>query len=470
MDKDKQRLAEQNEKILFYEKELQALKTSLSYRLGFFMTAPLRWAYDLFARLFPLVKQQIFSENSAGIHAKSPTQKSLTLTEKDISDFHLLIPETPAPSPHKTVLVYLPFMAIGGAEHLLLNVIKCLPDIRWVLVSTLPCDPSLGNMEAAFRKITPHVFDAAKALAPDQHILFIEYLIQQFNPSLCYISNGAELIYDYLPLLKQMHPDLRFANQVYDYQAGWINRYATDPHMSSEIDLHIGTNPLICQAYLKGGVPLGNIQLIEHCIDTELFSPAHFDTAQKRELKQALGLPLDKKIIAFMGRLHPQKRPIDFVELARRMENRKDVFFYIVGDGEMAAVVDDQLAHLSLPNIKRRGFYRPAQEMLAIIDVLVLPSAYEGMPLVIMEAQAMGKAVVATTVGNNEAFLADTGGGITVSVGEIGSLMAAVEEVLAHPIDAAEVRNKVVNRVDCQVIAQQYANAFFDLEPTLSTK
>ena len=84
---------------------------------------------------------------------------------------------------------------------------------------------------------------------------------------------------------------------------------------------------------------------------------------------------------------------MDFVELARRFVNDPAMFFLMVGDGPLADQVDAQISKIGLKNIQRHPFYRPISDILAVTDVLVLPSDFEGMPMVIIEAQAMGKPV-----------------------------------------------------------------------------
>ena len=94
--------------------------------------------------------------------------------------------------------------------------------------------------------------------------------------------------------------------------------------------------------------------------------------------------------------------------------------------------------------------------------VLVLPSSYEAMPLVIAETLAMGKPVVATDVGNNREVVELTGGGVICPVGDISALMRGINQLLRSKPDPTQIRKAILSRFDIQIIAKQYENAFFE--------
>jgi hypothetical protein len=150
--------------------------------------------------------------------------------------------------------------------------IRCLRDeIRFVVLTLDPHDPAIGTTVNAFRQLTPYVYTAHDFLDRNLHFSFVHYLIQRYRPVTLYIANGSPWIYDALATIKQFHPGLRLANQVYDHQVGWINRY--DPVLASILDVNIGVNQKICAAFLSRGVPAEHILQIEHALDTDEFDP-----------------------------------------------------------------------------------------------------------------------------------------------------------------------------------------------------
>jgi glycosyltransferase involved in cell wall biosynthesis len=156
---------------------------------------------------------------------------------------------------------------------------------------------------------------------------------------------------------------------------------------------------------------------------------------------------------------------MDFVELARQFADDPSVVFFMVGEGPLGSVVSAQIQRLGLANLVQHPFHKPFSELLAVTDLLVLPSEYEGMPMVVVESLAMGIPVVATDVGNNREVLERTGGGVVVHVGDVGGMRRAVRQLLADPPDAAALRAAVENAFQLGPMADAYYRAFTEVVP-----
>jgi glycosyltransferase involved in cell wall biosynthesis len=324
-------------------------------------------------------------------------------------------------------------------------------------------DPSLGTTADAYRQVSPWIYTMPDFLHPALYWAFLAYLFKRLEPKTLYIANGTTWIYDALYQIKQHFPGIRVANQVYDSVVGWINRY--DLALAMYINAHIGVNSKICQAYIQKGANPQETYLIENGIEPDELNPADYPAERVLELKQRLELPIDKKIITFASRLHPQKRPIDFLELARRFSLDEAKAFLLVGDGPLAPVVEEQITKIGLRNIYRKPFYRPISDILAVTDVLVLPSEFEGMPMIVIEAQAMGKPVVVTDVGNHREILERTQGGVVVSrIGDIPSLIDGVLRMLEEPPDPHQLRQATLEHFDIAIVAQKYYQALIGEE------
>lgn len=367
-----------------------------------------------------------------------------------------VMPSTQPTSNLPTVFLAMTFLAVGGAEQLALNLINGLKDkIRFVILGAEELDPALGTLSDAFRQLTPLVYNMADCSAPPSRLSFLYYLIDNYQPVSLYIANGAAWLYDALSEIKKRYPDLWTVNQVYDYQAGWINRY--DPGLLLYMDAHIGANERICKAYIEKGARPEQVHLIEHGIDPTNLDSEAYTLERIRHIKSKLGLPQDSQVVTFASRIHPQKRPMDFVELARRFLSDQATVFLMMGDGPLTGIVEDQATRIGLNNFYRKPFYRPIGDILAISDVVVLPSEYEGMPLIIAEAQVMGKPVVVTDVGNNRQVLEITGGGVIVPrIGDIEALAIGVRRMLAVPPDPGRMRQALLDHFGIQVIAKKY--------------
>ena len=376
-----------------------------------------------------------------------------------VFEVHTVVPGTAIPSDLPTVLVIMPFLAVGGAETIHLHALRCLQHkARFVVLTFEPHASSLGTTIEEFRAITPYIYTLPDFLLHHLNFSMIRYLFERFQPQTLYIANGATWIYNALADIRKIYPNIHVVNQVYDHQAGWINRY--DAQLVKQIDGHISINDLIEKAYLAAGARPEQIHSIENGIDTEFFDPQVYSRADIEAIKARLGLPAGRKVVTFMARLHPQKRPVDFIEIARRCADDPSLFFLMVGDGPLGDSVNKVLQQVSLPNFYRRTFYKPSRDIFAISDVIVLTSEYEGMPMVVLEAQSMGVPVVATEVGNIRQVLEKTSGGTVVArIGDITGLVAAIRQVLDEPPSADEVRRAVSEHYSLQIMADAYARA-----------
>jgi len=377
--------------------------------------------------------------------------------QHEIHPVNTILSTKPERCEQPTVIVLMPFLAVGGAERLALQLMRQLKkQVRFVMVTLEGMPAALGTMADAFHQTIPYVYTAADYLLPALNFSFLSYLIEHFQADTLYVANGANFFYDALSSLRQKYPSLRIVDQVYDHQFGWINRY--DPVIAACMDACISANPNISQAYAARGVPTERIHFVEHAINMQEIDPAQYNIPQHcGRIKQDLGLPQRKKIITFCARLHPQKRPFDFVELARRFSTDSTLHFLMVGDGPLSDALQQQIDRIGLTNLTRHSFYSPVSDIYAVTDVMVLPSEYEAMPLVVLESLAMGKPVVATDVGYIRDILDETRGGEIVSaIGDISALRAALMKTLQRKFDPVFMRQVIFNRFGLENIAKQY--------------
>jgi glycosyltransferase involved in cell wall biosynthesis len=136
------------------------------------------------------------------------------------------------------------------------------------------------------------------------------------------------------------------------------------------------------------------------------------------ELPAEVGKEADPPEILFVGRLSPEKGISELVEATRGLN------LVVAGDGPLRSLVPDALGLVP---------HEEAQRLLARAAVVVLPSHREGLPLVLLEAMAHGRAVVATPVGGTPSLVEDGVTGLLVPPGDAEALREAIERLLADP-------------------------------------
>ena len=152
------------------------------------------------------------------------------------------------------------------------------------------------------------------------------------------------------------------------------------------------------------GIALDRIEVLHN----SLALPAAGTDREK--FRRAAGIPCDAPLIGSVFRLSEEKQPLLWLDAVFGvLAERRDVHAVLIGDGPMRSEV---LARLSGAPCAARFHYfaawRPAGDAIAAFDVLFLASRAEGMPNVVLEAQAAGVPVLATDVGGvAEAVLPD---------------------------------------------------------------
>ncbi len=142
-----------------------------------------------------------------------------------------------------------------------------------------------------------------------------------------------------------------------------------------------------------------------------------------------------------VGRLAEQKGQLLLVEASARLRDRgTDFELVIVGDGPMRDELEQLIDRLGLRDrVRITGFLdnRAVRRELEAARALVLPSFAEGLPVVIMEAMALGRPVIATSIAGIPELVEPGRNGWLVPAGAVEPLVEAMAEVLAA--DPAEL-------------------------------
>jgi glycosyltransferase involved in cell wall biosynthesis len=180
------------------------------------------------------------------------------------------------------------------------------------------------------------------------------------------------------------------------------------------------------------------VAYVKNTVDNEIFYPLALEEreAQRRTFAQRLDLAEDTRFVLFAGRLHPQKDPILLVRSIAAL-NEPNIHLLIAGDGELAAQVRSEISQLGLSKrVTMLGAVKQAElaQFHRICNAFVLSSAYEGLPLVVLEALACGTPVVTTRCGETPKLLsADSG--IVCEERTPVAIADALRKVLLHRED-----------------------------------
>jgi glycosyltransferase involved in cell wall biosynthesis len=164
------------------------------------------------------------------------------------------------------------------------------------------------------------------------------------------------------------------------------------------------------------GVPPQKISVIYNAVDLQRFSPRK---ASRERWRQKLDLPEEALLVGGVGRLHYQKNFPLFLEVAAEVAARlPQAIFVIAGEGPERAALEEWSQKLGIASqVRFLGFVKEMPEFYHSLDLLLLTSHFEGTPLTVLEAMAMGVPVVASHVDGVGEIIKDGQDGLLVPPG-----------------------------------------------------
>lgn len=385
---------------------------------------------------------------------------------RDPYDYSVLLKKAPYKfKGSDNVLVFIPYMVIGGAETAILQVLKGLRKnrINASLIVSAHSNAGMGDTSRQFYETCPdsYVLEDYNNLWNDSDSwkhwrnLTIE-LIRKRNIQTILISNSS-FAYLLLDEIRNLFPHIKVLNPV----------YSTVGHMEDNlrhehgIDLTIVENPLVEEFLVADRLrDPARVKRIENGVDIKKFRPAKQKGIDKIN---NISLPAGKKIITFLGRLSEEKGPDLFIEIAAQLKARTDLHFLVAGDGPMKEEVIARANELQVADRVSFIGYADSFRVLSATCLLILPSRIDGRPNVVLESLAMGVPVIASKVGGLPWLVGEEyGTGVCCEAGDIKSFASAIEMLADNRAQYDRIRKSsrkfAIEKLDVDMMQRSYAN------------
>ena len=211
---------------------------------------------------------------------------------------------------------------------------------------------------------------------------------------------------------------------------------------------------------LKSGVSPAVVSRIDNGISV----PSSDPTARER-IRSEFALAPEERLVVQIGRLAKSKRNDLLLEAVARLNGSVPVRVLLVGEGEQRQLLAEKARALGIVDrVTFCGYRDDVHRILAAADLLALTSNKEGLPIVMLEAMAVGCPIVATAVGAVPTVLRQDESAWLVAAQDVERLTCALREALVDPATAKtraeQARADFMARFSRDAMGQQYLDVY----------
>lgn len=223
----------------------------------------------------------------------------------------------------------------------------------------------------------------------------------------------------------------------------------------------IGCSEEVTQALAtRDGIPAERLMAIPNGIDLRKFAQVSGEG-----VRAEFGLPADRPLLGVVGRLHPAKDHENLFRALAAMPQARagEVSCLVVGTGELQDALHAMVRQMGLePCVVFTGMRTDVPRLVAALDVFVMPSRWEGLPIALLEAMASAKPVICTRVGGIPDVVRDGDNGLLVDASDPAQLQQRIAQLLDSPDERTRLglraRDTVIERFDVTRTAAAYNN------------
>jgi glycosyltransferase involved in cell wall biosynthesis len=355
-------------------------------------------------------------------------------------------------------------MGMGGADQQILILARAMRarghDVR--IVALAPLGPM--GLEAQQEGMQVESLELRKSVTDIPRILRLVRLVRAWRPDVLHshmvhanVLAGAVRPLTRVPVL---------ISTIHSINDGGPVHMAAYRLTSPQVDRFTIISRLAAERYVAiGAVPAQRLQVVPNAVDTDRFRRL---PQARATLRRELGLG-DEFVWLAVGRFEEAKDyPTMIAAFARLAAARPTSQLLLVGKGSLQENVEALLRANGLEQrVRFLGVRRDVPELMSAADGYVLSSAWEGMPVVLLEAAAVELPVVATQVGGVSEVVEDGTTGLLVPPGDPAALARAMERVEALAPEAraamgAGGRALVQQRYDTNRVMEMWEQLYFE--------
>jgi glycosyltransferase involved in cell wall biosynthesis len=295
-------------------------------------------------------------------------------------------------------------MANGGQESFLMNMYRNIDRSKVQLDFLTPFTVDNPALQAEIESMGGKVYSYNHPFGVDNNAVFkqsVQDFLKKHSYSIVHFHSGST--YALMEGSKLAH-DAGVKNiVVHSHCGGFDNlKYRIIKTISIPYLMKYPTQYLACSdlaakwKFPKKIIRDHKYTVIKNAVDTGRF---HLDADAGKKLRQSLQIDENALVVGHVGRFSQQKNHDFLIDVfAQVKKKRPDAVLLMAGSGELEEQIKEKVQNLQLQDVHFLGLRKDIPELMNAMDVFVLPSFFEGLPVVGVEAQATGLPVVTSTL------------------------------------------------------------------------
>jgi glycosyltransferase involved in cell wall biosynthesis len=345
--------------------------------------------------------------------------------------------------PHRRLLLILPWLVMGGAERFTLNLMDQLINQKWEIsvVATAPIE-HLWLYE--FEKRSEDVFILPHFLPIKDYPHYLGYLIQSRQYDVVMVQGSIEG-YRLLPILRKLFPALPLIDYIHSVLPDWMKGgFARLSVLFKDyLNLSIVSSKQVFNWLIAEGVEKEKLEVCYIGVDDKVWKP---DQIIRQQVRSKMGIARNEVVILFAARLEKEKQPFFMIDIIEELLNQRREFrLLIAGDGSLRSVMQKRISESNLEkNVSMLGSLSSKEmiEIMAAVDIFLLPSQVEGIAQTIYEAMACELVVVGAKVGGQTELVTEECG-FLVEIGDEYTQREDYVRILSDLIDNSQLRQSL---------------------------
>jgi len=361
----------------------------------------------------------------------------------------------------KKILFLLQGLQIGGLENVVYNLSKAV-NAKGIFDVEICCYDTLGTYLEDLEREGVKVHYIARKRGFDWTYPFkVAGLIRNRKIDVLHAHNYTACFYGALaaflarkPMIYTEH-DHSYASSAYVSIVGKILKKITSKRVCVSVEVK--------NALKKFGT-IDDIEVVYNGIDENIFKS--IGSEEKANKRQDLGFKKEDTLLGVVGRLDEMKNQTILLDmLAQLKQTAPNAKLIIVGRGKTELFLKSKVEKMGLTkNVSFMGEIRNVHNVLSMLDIFLLPSLSEGLPLSIIEAMASGLPVIASKVGGIPELITNDLNGYLVEAGNKNAFMEATEKLVKNTNTqktmGRENRSKFLKTFSLSKMAHRYVEIY----------